>query len=508
MKTGVFRCQFFVCLHLFFIREVRMQKKIVIGFFLVLTIVSLVCSAGCIDSRPTYVISIHSALSPWEFADENGEPAGVSVDLLKMVSGIVDANFEFVFMESGWEEALLNGDVDGQGSMVKTPEREAQFAFTTSPFPGTQYGAISYDGSGVTLDDVLAGRASIAVKKDSAYDEWAEAYFGDKYDGMVANGTIILESSVDFCAMSVLSHNADSTVAGDISLSEMLKNYQSLNFLGYIGEPVDAGLVVRKGDTELLNLVNEGFSKVAGTPEFEALVQKYNLQYKKDVYRVGIDAMNNPWSYVGEDGNYTGYDIEQIEWIADYNGFDVVYEVYDWDNNINAIVNNKLDMWASSMTITPKRSMHVAFSTPYYTSGVGVLTRSDSVMTQSDFRSPDAKIVTTYGTTYVDWLRDELSSKWVDRKIADGSLILAENYDECCRLLESHTVNFFVTGTKQMEAEVSKGHAKILFVEDDIEKFGIATGNGNIALLDMINKGLDAFEKSGKKAELHAKYQL
>ncbi|MDO5843764.1 MAG: transporter substrate-binding domain-containing protein [Methanocorpusculum sp.] len=485
-----------------------MNKKSIIGTILILAVLLIICSAGCVDNKPTYTIGVYSSLSPWEYTDESGEPAGVTIDIFKLAAKELNLNFEFVKCDEGWENALLNGTIDAKTSLVKTPAREEKFAFSDTPFGKTKYAAYSLDGSDVTLNDVLSGKASFAVNKGGAYDAWAKTYFGDKYESMVADGTIILEKSVDYCALAVLSQKVDAAVAGDISVSDTLNNYASLNFLGYIGEPIVAGVAVRKNDTELLNLLNDGIIKIKNTPEFASISKKYNLQFEKDTYVVGIDGINAPWSYESDDGNFTGYDIEQIEWIADYNGFDVKYKVYDWDNNINAIVTGDIDMWASSMTITLDRMQYVAFSAPYYSSGIGVLVRPTSTLTKADFGSDDAKIVITFGTSYVDWLKSYLGKEKYNKKIADGSIIMAADFDECCKLLYSQKADFFVEGTKQIESEADNDRAKILFAENDIEQFGIATRNGNIVLQDLNDKGLAEFEKSGKKAELLKKYDL
>ncbi|MCQ2355712.1 MAG: hypothetical protein MJ014_01635 [Methanocorpusculum sp.] len=70
---------------------------------------------------------------------------------------------------------------------------------------------------------------------------------------------------------------------------------------------------MRKDETDLYQKLTAGFENIKQTPEFADLVKKYHLQYRKDVYTVGIDESNEPWTYVGADENYTGFDIEMIE---------------------------------------------------------------------------------------------------------------------------------------------------------------------------------------------------
>ncbi|MDO5843742.1 MAG: transporter substrate-binding domain-containing protein, partial [Methanocorpusculum sp.] len=171
-----------------------------------------------------------------------------------------------------------------------------------------------------------------------------------------------------------------------MTFSRQLNLYQPLKFIGYVGEPKEIGFVVRKDDTELLNKLNTGIENVRNTDEFKAILDRYNLQYKKDVYVVGISDKNKPWSYLGSDGKYAGYDIEQIEWIADNYDFDVEYKVSTPERSLNDIIVGDIDMWASSMEITPERLQYAAFSDPYYKSGseeYGIATSNGNVVLQN-----------------------------------------------------------------------------------------------------------------------------
>lgn len=481
--------------------------KKIIAVLAVLAVAVIVCSAGCVENKQIYVIGIQEYLSPWESINENNQASGASVDVINMIAESVGLNVEYVKITGSIEEEMEKGIIDARSSTVKTPEREAAYLFTESPFEVTRYGAIARDDTDVTIDDVLSGKASIAINKDSAYDSWAKVWFKD-YDERVSDGRIVLTENLDDIVMCVLLRRTDSAVAGDISLSDQLNKYPVLKFLGYIGEPVKAGLAFRKDDAEAVKLFNEGVEKVKNTPEFDALVKEYNLQYKKDKYIVGIDDHNAPWSYIGENGEYTGFDIEQVKWIADRNNFDVDFKVCGWGANHNAIISGEIDMWASSMTITPERMNYVAFSDPYYSSGIKVGVKPSSRLTKTDFDSENAKIITFSGTTYVDWLENYLGKEKFDRKIADGSIILAYDTAEYYSMFNSGIVDFAISGSKQIDDEVAKGIMKVVYSEDGFEKFGIAFSNGNIVLQDMINKGLAEFEESGEKAKLMKKYGL
>ena len=97
-------------------------------------------------------------------------------------------------------------------------------------------------------------------------------------------------------------------------------------------------------------------------------------------YVNGIDANYPPFSFVGEDGNPTGFDIEAMNWIAAKMGFEVKHQPMDWDGIIPALLAGKIDMVCSGMSISPERAAQVAFSDPYYTISKLIVVKDDSDM--------------------------------------------------------------------------------------------------------------------------------
>ena len=70
-------------------------------------------------------------------------------------------------------------------------------------------------------------------------------------------------------------------------------------------------------------------------------------------YVNGIDANYPPFSFVGEDGNPTGFDIEAMNWIAAKMGFEVKHQPMDWDGIIPASLPNAPPRWRFPIRITP-----------------------------------------------------------------------------------------------------------------------------------------------------------
>jgi polar amino acid transport system substrate-binding protein len=91
--------------------------------------------------------------------------------------------------------------------------------------------------------------------------------------------------------------------------------------------------------------------------------------------RVGI-TMAEPWTFRTEDGEYEGFEIAVARKLADDMDVDVEFVRYAYDELIRGIEAGEIDLIAAGFTITPARALHVNFSNPYATGGIGIATNS------------------------------------------------------------------------------------------------------------------------------------
>ena len=66
---------------------------------------------------------------------------------------------------------------------------------------------------------------------------------------------------------------------------------------------------------------------------------------------MGIDPEYPPFSYMGDDGEYTGFDVEICKAACDLLGFDFEIFAVDWDNKLIQLDNKECDCVWSGMTI-------------------------------------------------------------------------------------------------------------------------------------------------------------
>ncbi|WP_410101723.1 transporter substrate-binding domain-containing protein, partial [Sutterella wadsworthensis] len=125
-------------------------------------------SASSADTleKPTLVVGMELAYPPFEGKDEQGNPAGVSVDFMKDFAksagkAIKIENIAF----DGLIPALLTGKVDMvMSSMTITDERRKTVDFS-DPYANAMLGILTHKGSGIkSVEDLNQKGRRIAAK--------------------------------------------------------------------------------------------------------------------------------------------------------------------------------------------------------------------------------------------------------------------------------------------------------------------------------------------------------
>jgi polar amino acid transport system substrate-binding protein len=92
------------------------------------------------------------------------------------------------------------------------------------------------------------------------------------------------------------------------------------------------------------------------------------LQEIKDrgTIRVSTDPAYPPQSFLNDQGEYEGFDIDVTEEIAKRMGVEVEWMAPSWEVITSGSWNGRWDLSVGSMTVTPERSKVLHFTPPYY----------------------------------------------------------------------------------------------------------------------------------------------
>jgi polar amino acid transport system substrate-binding protein len=225
----------------------------------------------------------------------------------------------------------------------------------------------------------------------------------------------------------------------------------------------------------------------------------------KTTYIVGIDADYKPYAYLDPAGNAQGFDIESIKWIGKMQGFDVKIQPIMWDAIIPSLMNNKIDMVYSGMTITPERQEKVDFSIPYWVVNQSVAVNKDSGYTLEDFKTGKLIIGAQRGTT---------GQMWVEKNVIDTGLMPKENlitYDKFPMVAEDLRIKRLDAAIYDKPPMLEAIAGKPIVIVGEIntgEEYGVAVRKGDTELLNLINEGLIALMADPYWEELKTKYEM
>jgi polar amino acid transport system substrate-binding protein len=151
------------------------------------------------------------------------------------------------------------------------------------------------------------------------------------------------------------------------------------------------------------------------------------------ILRVGVTA-NSPPMIFKEGDHYVGVEAELAEALGRDLGRRVVFVEEKWENLIDALCNDRIDIIMSSMSITPARSYRIAFSDPYLNVGQIALTRSAETYSYVVNLEDQAKngVGVKPGTTADFLLQQELprvTRKYYDNGDAAAEALLRKKID-------------------------------------------------------------------------------
>lgn len=135
---------------------------------------------------------------------------------------------------------------------------------------------------------------------------------------------------------------------------------------------------------------------VAGFAEAGSLQQVLS----RGELRVGI-TLAAPWAMREDDGELRGFEIEVARKLAADMDVEPVFLRYEHNALIRAIESGEIDLIAAGLSVTPDRALHVNFSQPYATGGIGIATYTESTaaITQLDeLDHPDFAVAVVDGS--------------------------------------------------------------------------------------------------------------
>lgn len=218
---------------------------------------------------------------------------------------------------------------------------------------------------------------------------------------------------------------------------------------------------------------------------------------------MGIDPEYPPFSYLGDDGEYTGFDVEICKAACDLLGYDFEIFGVNWDEKRIQLDSMECDCIWSGMTIldTMKQAGYV-LSAPYYENGQVVVVKADSgIAATADLAGKYVSV--QLGTSGEAMLNEDLA----DLTATFAEVVTCDSFLKCFTELGGGAVDAVFVDLPVAKAWVAQNEGFVIL--DEIlgeEQYGIAFRSGDAELCAAIEGAVAQLVENGTYAQIAAKY--
>jgi polar amino acid transport system substrate-binding protein len=239
----------------------------------------------------------------------------------------------------------------------------------------------------------------------------------------------------------------------------------------------------------------------------------------RGVVRVSTDPNYEPQSFLDENGEFVGFDVDVAGEIAERLGVEVEFVTPDWDVITAGNWGGQWDMSVGSMTVTTARDEVLDFAEPayYYTPAQFAAATESGIDSLEDINGQAVCVGTA--TTYESWLSGDLealglpeSSLYAEAP-TDVTIIPLTTDNECFQALQAGRTDFqvFLTSNTVIEAAIANGVPiqKVgdpVFSENLAVAFDDSSEKDNTALVTRVGEIIQEMHDDGTLSELSMKW--
>lgn len=257
-----------------------MKKSIL--FFLIASIVSFsLTAAGTQEQNTTekpLIVAMELQYPPFEMSDNEGNPAGISVDIAKALGTYLDR--EVIIENTAWTgliPALQTGKVDIIiSSMTITEERKKVVDFS-DPYIKSGLSLLLAKASPVNeFSDLNRKGRVVAVKSGTTGAQIAREQLPD--------AEVRMFDEVAACVLEVSQGKADAFIYDVLTVYENHKKHAEttrVNIKSIPGTDGYWGMAIKKGNTQFKSQVNAFIAEFRKNGGFNNLAEKYLGEQKK-----------------------------------------------------------------------------------------------------------------------------------------------------------------------------------------------------------------------------------
>lgn len=220
---------------------------------------------------------------------------------------------------------------------------------------------------------------------------------------------------------------------------------------------------------------------------------------------MGVDAEYPPFSYLGEDGQYTGFDVEVCKAVCDLLGWDLQVFGVNWDQKLVQLDAKECDCVWSGMTILDSmREAGYVISAPYYDNTQVIMVKEGSDIKSSADLAGKA-VAVQLGTSGEALLAD--GGDLADLAATFADLTTCDSFLKCFTELGGGAVDAVIVD-KPVAVSYAESNKGFTVLDEGLgaEQYGIAFRAGDEELCATVEDAVAQLVANGTYAEIAAKY--
>ena len=217
---------------------------------------------------------------------------------------------------------------------------------------------------------------------------------------------------------------------------------------------------------------------------------------------VGFDSGYPPYGFIGDDGEYTGFDLELAAAVCDYYGWELELEPIDWDAKDALLGSGAINCIWNGFTIEGREDDYT-FSEAYMLNEQVIVVRADSgIESLEDLAG--LNVVTQVDSAALDVLE---SDDYADFTASLGELSTLSDYNNAFMQLESGAVDAVACDLSIANYQMSANEDTYVIIETlSSEHYGVGFNLGDEELAELVTEALIALDEEGFVEELCEEY--
>ncbi len=229
-------------------------------------------STGADGEITKLVAGTEATFAPFEYMDDSGKIIGIDSEIVEAIAE--ETGVEIEMKHVGWDplfEQVKNGEIElGASGITINDERKETYDFTEPYFEATQVIVVKKDSDVEKLADLDGKKVSVQINTTGHIA--AKKAFGETSTNIAAF------ENMPVALMEVINGSTAAAIGDNAVVYEYLKNNPDAE-LEVIEDPAFDkeyyGLMVQKGNEEVLNILNEGLAAIKENGKLDEIVEKY-----------------------------------------------------------------------------------------------------------------------------------------------------------------------------------------------------------------------------------------